>query len=99
MKTIELMRAMPKERMSVFDTLLSSPKIDANVKFDQHYIQYASKEGGILIPELTERGADLSLRNSKEQRVLQLACRGRDYTSVEVFLTTEQTYHTQVMIA
>ena len=88
----EAYEAVAKERMSIFDTLLSNPDINVNIQDIKgatalHCLQYRFEECDILISKLIERGADLSPRNSEKQTPLHLASRAKDYTSVEVLLS------------
>ena len=81
-----------KQRMSVFNTLLSNPKTDVNIQDIKeatalHCLKYGFEGCNVLISKLIERGANLSLTNSAGQTPLQLACRGQDYNSVEVLLS------------
>jgi ankyrin repeat protein len=81
-----------KQRISAFDTLLRHPRIEVNIQDNKgatalHCLKYGFEECDTLTSKLIERGADLSLANSEEQTPLHLACRGKDFTSVEVLLS------------
>jgi ankyrin repeat protein len=72
--------------------LLRHPRIDVNIQDFKgasalYCLQYRYEKCDILISKLIERGTDLSLKNSGEQTPVYLACRGKDYSSVEVLLS------------
>jgi ankyrin repeat protein len=80
-----------KKRISALDALLRHPRIEVNIQDYKgatalHCLKYGFEECDILTSKLIERAADLSLANSEEQTPLHLACRGKDFTSVEVLL-------------